>query len=67
MIVVLPQPFIPEITVNGLSNSIIASVPGPKLRMPEIVSFSIFDILNASPENFQKKSHGLPVIRKKKR
>lgn len=46
MIVVLPQPLSPRITVRGWKNSISSSRFGLKLRIPRIESFSMLDILD---------------------
>ena len=45
MIVVLPAPLQPRISVRGLKNSIFCSSNGLKLRMPRMLSLSIELIL----------------------
>jgi len=45
MMVVLPQPFSPTMTVSGLAKRISCASSGPKERMPRIASASRHDMV----------------------
>ena len=49
MMVVLPQPFSPTMTVSGLANLMSCASSGPKDRMPRIESASIEAMVGRRP------------------